>query len=116
MARQRIVAHFFTFNPSATRRRMACARVIVLSGEAAIQESIVASSEGCQRSPTWVPWPVGAGPRFFFGTTLFFAINSGTTEANRGEDDASVSALTSTLNVQGGREDRNDLQKIYECR
>ena len=84
--------HFaFVFSPSATRRRIACARVSVLSAEAAIQASIAASSDGCHRSPTWMPLPVGGGPRLFFGTTLVFAINRGTIEASRGE--AAFSAL-----------------------
>src|SRR4029077_16754137 len=78
--------HFaFVFSPSATRRRIACARVSVLSADAAIQASMAASSDGCHRSPTWMPLPVAGGPRFFFGTALVVAINRGTIKANRGE-------------------------------
>ena len=73
----------WTLSPSATSRRTACARVIAGSVEDAIQASIAASSFGCQRSPIWTPWPVGAGPRRFFATMVFFAINLGTTETLR---------------------------------
>jgi hypothetical protein len=63
-----------------------------LSLDAAIQASIAASSEGCHRSPTCTPLPVGAGPRFFFGTIRVFAINRGTIEASRGETVTSAPA------------------------
>jgi hypothetical protein len=86
--------HFaFALSPIATRRRIACARVSVLSPDEAIHASIADSSEGCQRSPTWRPLPVGAGPRLFFGTTLVFAINRGTIEADQGEGPTSAPAL-----------------------
>lgn len=55
-----------------------------MSRDDAIHASIAASSEGCQRSPTWIPLPVGGGPRFFFGTTRVLAINHGTIETSRG--------------------------------
>jgi hypothetical protein len=48
----RRLCHFFAFSPSATRRRIAWARLRVLSLDAAIQASIAASSVGCHRSPT----------------------------------------------------------------
>jgi hypothetical protein len=69
--------HFFSFSPSATKRRMACARVIALSADDAIHASMAASSWGCQRSPTWIPRPVVAGlPRFFLVVTrIDFAMN-----------------------------------------
>jgi hypothetical protein len=89
----------FAFSPSATSRRMACARVIVLSADDAIQASIAASSEGCHRSPIWVPRPVVAGlPRFFLVVTrIDFAIIEVTIKASRGE--VSPGSLSATLAV-----------------
>jgi hypothetical protein len=53
---------------------MACALVIVLSPEAAIQASMAANSEGCQRPPTWVPLPVGRAHVFSLVPKLGYAV------------------------------------------
>src|SRR6266704_1711453 len=64
-----------------------------------------------------MPLPVGGGPRFFFGTTLVFAINRGTIEAGRGEAVTSAPALTrATKDAKRGVAwslwERSDLQAI----
>lgn len=40
------------------------------SSRPATNASNGASKSSCRRTWIWVPLPVGAGPRFFFGTTV----------------------------------------------
>jgi hypothetical protein len=65
----------FAFRPSSTSRRMASARD-GLSSCFANQSSSAASGAGCMRTTTWTPMPVGAGPRFFFASTVCFLMKT----------------------------------------
>ena len=65
----------FTVSPSSTSRRMASARD-GLSSCFANQSSSAASGAGCIRTTTWTPMPVGAGPRFFFASTVCFLMKT----------------------------------------